>query len=341
MITTLLLVLAGQTLEAEGEAPLALGYVQAVQRAKDEALKKLILAACTDSLRADGKDEQCASDERVLAEFAGRVTHFEVLSQQQTRDRVKVKARANVALKSQPTDKLDAERLYRERAGSLRLSVGVIEEVLDAKRRPIVWAGTVASRLSELFAADGFHPHLLEPLDGSDVSAVQAAAKDDNTDYALVGRVTLSRGGEQAYVSGRLVVIDLARGVVVAQQPVELSGPLTSRLERVGQELVEPELPKWATALRAGIVQSLRDAEAKGDEVTVKVAGLKGQAQADALFAKLQTVKGVVEARGGFGDGALSVTLRTKVPARELARTLSKFLSISAVRSTSIEASAK
>lgn len=342
MITTLLLVLAGQTLEAEGEAPLKLGHVQAVQRAKDEALKKLILAACTESLKAHGSKEQCTQlDNRVLAEFAGSVTGFEVISQEETRDRVKVRARAKVSLKSEASDTLEAERLYRKQAGSLRMSLGIVEKLEDGKGAPRSWSSTVGSRLSELFTADGFRLHLLEPLDGSDVAAVQAAAKGDNTDFALVGKVSLTQDDAGAHVTGNLAVIDVARGAVVAQHAIDATGPLERTLELSGQKIIERESQTWAKALRAALVQSMRDAEAKGTEVTVTVVGLQSQAQADALFAKLQKVKGVVEARGGFQKGALQVTLRTKVTPRDLARTLSNFLSITAVRAAAIEASAK
>ena len=334
-----MLAVLGETMEAEGEAPLAMGYVQAVGRAKDEALKKLILQACTLSLKASGSTEQCSRlDNRVLAEFTGSVTGFEVVSEEKTRDRVKVRAKAEVSLESVETDTLEAERLYREHGGTLRLSVGIVDRTLGPVEGPTGGKGLVAAKLCDAFAAEGWKPHLLEPLDGSDIAAVQAAAKGDNTDFALVGLLVLSLEPRTAHVGGRLEVIDLQRGVVLAELPIDATG-------ETAQKIVAAQASKWAAALRRDVLGAMRDAQQKGVEVKLTLTGVTGQAQGDALFRKLQKLAGVAEVQGGLEAGTLKLTLRSKVPAKELARTISKSLassvSITGVTAAAIEGAAK
>src|SRR4051794_28852315 len=95
VIALALVVLAAgdlQTIEAEGEAPLSLGFTQAAQRAKDTALRNVVQQACKQLAAKDPSIAQCAvADDRLFAGFSGLVSKFELLDQQQTSNAVKVK----------------------------------------------------------------------------------------------------------------------------------------------------------------------------------------------------------------------------------------------------------
>jgi hypothetical protein len=104
-----------QHVEGEGEASLDLGQTEAVQRAKDLALRALILAACEKAARADPAIGRCTlADDRVHTAFEGLVTHLEVVEQTENRLKrlVHVRLSADVSLKTLNADELEAQRLY-------------------------------------------------------------------------------------------------------------------------------------------------------------------------------------------------------------------------------------
>lgn len=129
MIATVVAVLVGgsdlQTIEAEGLGPRSLGHTQAVQFAKDAALRQVVLTACKRVEAADPRVAQCAlADERLFAGFKGVVTKLDVLSQEVLGDSVKVKVRAEISLKAVSSEEVEAERLLR-RLGTLLTASGV------------------------------------------------------------------------------------------------------------------------------------------------------------------------------------------------------------------------
>lgn len=237
MITALaVVVLLGaddlQTIEAEGEAALSMGYTQAVQRAKDTALRNVVQQACKRASDADPAVGRCAiADDRLFAGFAGLVSKFEVLSEQKTSDGVKVKVRAEISLKAVSAEELEAQRLYK-RLGGLRLSLAVQERLDDGQRPLQTWAGHAGMRLTEFFKAEGWKIHALAVADSSNIAAVQQAAKADGTDYALVGSVLAQRVGSEARLSGRLKVIDLASGRIVGDVDVAGAQKLAAPVDR-------------------------------------------------------------------------------------------------------------
>lgn len=335
-----------QTLEALGEAPLSMGYVQAVQRAKDMALRNVVQQACKRLASSDPNIAQCAiADDRLYAGFSGLVSKLEVLSEEKTDDAVTVKVRAAISLKAVSAEELEAQRLY-QRLGGLRLSLGVTEVIEDGRRPRQAWAGQVGMRLGDFFKADGWRLYALAGGDQADLAAVQRAAKADGTDYALVGTLLADRLGDEARVTGRLKLIELVAGRVVGDVDVRSTEKFEGRpLDRAALAIVEREASGWARALRTGLVRALRESESKGVEVAMIVEGVKTEAKAQEIVQKLQTVSGVLEVEGGLDGTRLELKVRSTGPAKELARTVAKAmsdkLSITGVKAAAIEGVAK
>lgn len=130
---TLALLGAGelQIIEAEGVAPRALGHVQAVQLAKDAALRQVVLSACRQLTQSDPAIARCAiAEDRLFAGFAGVVSKLEVISEEKTRTEVRVRVRAEVSLKAVSAEEVEAQRLY-QRLSTLRLAVGLPGQLQD------------------------------------------------------------------------------------------------------------------------------------------------------------------------------------------------------------------
>lgn len=286
--------------ETTGEAAIVGGDKEKAEReARERALREAVeqVAGVIVSASSLSANNQLVSDQ-VFSRSEGYIRSYDVLSKHEEKGVMQVKVRARVGTQQLDQD-LQAVRGLVERLRNTRLVILLQEQTIDDKGVTTT-SGVMATALTKAFKNDGWT--VLDPAFaagklkvGSAVSLGAVEAKEigdlSKADYILYGTSSFRDAPPDNFLtpgkdSGVFVITgEYDLGVFATDSGTQLakvSGKLTPALKDVSINSRQESAYNLVTAreseivgqVRKAVVESLRDAESRGKELTLRVMGI-------------------------------------------------------------------
>ncbi len=349
--------------EATGEAAVVAGDVaKATDQATQNALREAVAQSAGTLIQADTltKNSTLVRDE-VAAHTSGFVKSYEVTAKSQDKGVVKVTVKAQVLTKEIDKD-LAVTRSIIKRLGGTKLMIYTQETLIDPNG-VITRGEQLSTQLVSTFRNDGWRIIDEKGTSAGRDEKVQLTAgvsqghidpKDarfDGIDYVVYGTISLrfvppksggtipevSSSGEQQifFVEGQydLSMLETKTGRNLAKIAGKLGqqvrtkadlGKIGVSYEFTAKNLCETRAPEIAAALRAPVIEYLRDQIVNGAEVELKVTGLPNLKAVDELQREVEAIHAVknVKVTGDFKNGAVTYTVHVDGTALDLGKAL-------------------